>query len=86
MDGAKERTPGSAASAARTRSGSFRRTPRAGEILRCALRSIIWRRIRSWKPDSSASETMSAATPTASPATEIVAISATCARRRDVAR
>ncbi len=78
--------PGAFSSARRAASASGRSAPRAGKTVRCAVRSIIWRRMRSWKPESSASETISAATPTARPTIEIVAISATWARRRDAAR
>ena len=82
----REERRASAASTARTRPGSERRAPRSGETRRCAVRSIICRRMRSWNPESSASDTTSAATPTARPETEIVATSATWARRRDAAR
>ncbi len=78
--------PGAASSARRTASGSVSSAPRSGDTVRWAVRSIICLRMRSWNPDRSASDTIRAATPTARPTIEIVAIRATCARRREAAR
>ncbi len=84
--GETDATPGTAASFPAIRSASWNSPRPAGVTRRCGVSARRRFLMFVWKPERSASETTSAATPSSSPRNAASATTPTCASRRDARR